>query len=220
MSTTTGQPIDVRDMAIVHRTFRSAYDESARLVRANPTPSAERVTFLADHIDFGVGMLHHHHESEDTLLYPLLVARVPEQAANTERVEHEHQLVAGAIDAVSTACAAWRRAPSAETGEALAAALVGLNDTLQPHLDDEEREIVPLAAVTLTQAEWDAMGAHSRAQIPRNRMPIAFGMLLEPLDEADRAHMKSQLPAPVRLLYGVLIQRPWTKYATTLRTGT
>ncbi|MDA8437159.1 MAG: hemerythrin domain-containing protein [Actinomycetales bacterium] len=217
---TTVQPIDVRDMAIVHSTFRSAYDESARLVRANPTPSAERVTFLADHIDFGVGMLHHHHESEDALLYPLLVARVPEQAANTERVEHEHQLVAGAIDAVSTACATWRRQPSAETGEALAVALIALNDTLQGHLDDEEREIVPLAAVTLTQEEWDALGAHSRAQIPRNKMPIAFGMLLEPLGEADRAHMKSQLPAPVRLLYGVLIQRPWTKYATTLRTGT
>ena len=30
------QPIDVRDMAIVHRTFRNAYDESARLVRAAP----------------------------------------------------------------------------------------------------------------------------------------------------------------------------------------
>jgi hemerythrin-like domain-containing protein len=216
----TGQPIEVRDMAIVHRTFRNAYDESARLVRANPTPSAERVTFLADHIDFGVGMLHHHHESEDELLYPVLIERVPEQAANTEKVEHEHQLVAGSLEAVSTACAAWRRQPSAETGEALATALVGLNDTLQGHLDDEERDIVPLAAVTLTQEEWDTIGAHSRSKIPRNRMPIAFGMLLEPLDESDRAYMKGQLPAPVRLLYGLLIQRPWTKYATTLRTGT
>jgi hemerythrin-like domain-containing protein len=216
----TGQPIEVRDMAIVHRTFRNAYDESARLVRANPTPSAQRVTFLADHIDFGIGMLHHHHESEDELLYPVLIERVPEQAANTEKVEHEHQLVAGSLEAVSTACAAWRRQPSAETGEALGAALVGLNDTLQGHLDDEERDIVPLAAVSLTQEEWDAIGAHSRSKIPRNRMPIAFGMLLEPLDESDRAYMKAQLPAPVRLLYGLLIQRPWTKYATTLRTGT
>jgi hemerythrin-like domain-containing protein len=217
---TTGQPIEVRDMAIVHRTFRNAYDESARLVRANPTPSAERVTFLADHIDFGISMLHHHHESEDALLYPVLIERVPEQAAHTEQVEHEHQLVAGAIDAVSTACAAWRRQPLPETGEALASALTSLNDTLQGHLDDEERDVVPLAAVTLTQAEWDAIGEHSRSAIPRDRMAIAFGMLLEPLDDADSAYMKAQLPAPVRLLYGVLIQRRWTKYATTLRHGT
>ena len=93
------QPIEVRDMRIVHRTFRNAYEESARLVRAAPTPSAGRVTFLADHIDFG------------------------------------------------------------------------------------------------------------------------FGMIPETLDDADRAYMKSHLPLPVRILYPILIQRPWTKYATTLRAG-
>lgn len=214
------EPIDVRDMKIVHETFRRAYDEGARLVRANPTPSPARVTFLADHIDFGIGMLHHHHESEDELLYPLLVERAPEQAAMTKSVEHQHTEVTAAIDAASAACTAWRHAPSAETGEALASALDSLNSTLQPHLDDEERQIVPLAAVTLTQQEWAAMGEHSRAAIPRNRMPVAFGMLLEPLNDADRTYMKSELPAPVRLLYPLLIQRPWNKYKDTLRNGT
>jgi hypothetical protein len=28
------------------------------------------------------------------------------------------------------------------------------------------------------------------------------------------------LPAPVRVLYPLLIERPWNKYAATLRTGT
>ena len=51
-------------------------------------------------------------------------------------------------------------------------------------------------------------------------MPIAFGMLLEPLSEDDRSYMKSHLPAPIRLLYPVLIQRPWDKYAAQLRSGT
>jgi hemerythrin-like domain-containing protein len=215
----SAQPIDVRDMRIVHETFRRAYDESARLVRANPTPSAARVAFLADHIDFGIGMLHHHHASEDELLYPLLVERAPDQAAMTKAVEHQHTEVTSAIDAVSSACATWRRAPSAETGEALAGALDALNAMLQPHLDDEEQQIVPLAAVTLTQQEWGALGEHSRAAIPRNRMAIAFGMITEPLDDSDRAYMKAELPAPVRLLYPLLIQRPWTKYRDTLRNG-
>ena len=76
------------------------------------------------------------------------------------------------------------------------------------------------AAVTLTQQEWDALGKHGVAQIPRNKRPIAFGMILEPLDEADRAFMKNTLPGPVRLLYPLLIDRPWRKYAATLRTGT
>jgi len=214
------QPIDVREMAIVHRTFRNTYNESARLVRAAPAPSPGRVTFLADHIDFGIAMLHVHHEGEDELLYPKLIERVPEQAAMTEQVDHEHLLIKTALDEASAACAAWRGRPSAETGEALAASLDHLNSVVQPHLDDEEQQVVPLAAVTLTQQEWDALGKHSVAQIPRNKRGVAFGMILEPLGEADRALMMRVLPAPVRMLYPLLIERPWKKYAATLRTGT
>jgi hemerythrin-like domain-containing protein len=216
----TAQPIDVRDMAIVHRTFRNVYEESARLVRAAPTPSPERVTFLADHIDFALAALHHHHEDEDELLYPRLIERAPEQAPMTEHVEHEHLLIKTALDAASAACAAWRERPSAETGEALAAALDHLNTAVQPHLDDEEQKVVPLAAVTFTQQEWDEMGERGAAWIPRNKRGIAFGMILEPLSQADRAFMMRSLPAPVRLLYPILIDRPWKKYAATLRTGT
>jgi len=218
MSTT--QPIDVRDMAIVHRTFRNVYEESARLVRAAPTPSPGRVTFLADHIDFGIAALHHHHEDEDELLYPKLIERVPEQASMTEQVEHEHLLIKTALEEASAACAAWRERPSAETGEALAAALDHLNAVVQPHLDDEEQKVVPLAAVTFTQQEWDAMGKRGAQWIPNNKKGIAFGMILEPLDQADRAFMMRSLPAPIRMLYPFLIERPWKKYAATLRNGT
>jgi hypothetical protein len=74
--------------------------------------------------------------------------------------------------------------------------------------------------VALTQQEWDAMGKHGVGQIPRNKTGIAFGMMLDPLGEADRAFMMRSLPAPVRMLYPFLIERPWKKYASTLRTGT
>lgn len=207
-------------MAIVHRTFRKAYNESAQLVRAAPTPSPGRVTFLADHIDFAIMALHIHHEGEDLLLYPKLIERVPEQAPMTEEVEHEHELIKTALDDTSAACATWRQRPSAETGEALAASLDKLNKVAQRHLDDEEQKIVPLAAVTLTQQEWDAMGKHGVGEIPRNKRGIAFGFLLDPLNETDRAHMMRSLPAPIRMLSPFLIERPWKKYASTLRNGT
>ena len=114
----------------------------------------------------------------------------------------------------------WREHPSPATGEALAASLDALNMVAQPHLDDEEQKIVPLAAVTVTQQEWDALGKHGVAQIPRNKRSIAFGMILEPLSDAERAHMMGVLPAPVRMLAPFLIERPWKKYAARLRTGT
>jgi hypothetical protein len=214
------QPIDVRDMAIVHRTFRKAYDEAARLVRAAPAPSAGRVTFLADHIELTLAALHIHHEDEDALLYPKLIERAPEQAPMTEHVEQEHQLIKTALDAASAACRTWRERPSAWTGEVLAAALDRLNAVVQPHLDDEEQKVVPLAAVTLTQQEWDAMGKAGMSKIPRNKRGIAAGMMLEPLDEADRAYMMKSVPPPARLLFPLLVERPWKKYAARLRNGT
>ena len=216
----TSKPIEVRDMAIVHRMFRRAYDEAARLVRAAPTPSPGRVTFLADHIDLVLGGLHSHHQDEDELLYPKLIERAPEQAPMTEQVEHEHQVIATALDAAMAACATWRQRPSAETGEALAVALDHLNEVVQPHLDDEEQKVVPLAAVTLTQEEWDAMGRRGMNSVPRNKRGIAAGMMLEPLDAGDRAYMMKHMPAPVRLLFPLLVERPWNKYANTLRHGT
>jgi hypothetical protein len=89
-----------------------------------------------------------------------------------------------------------------------------------PHLDNEEREIVPLAAVTVTQKEWDSLAKHGIASIPGNKKLIAFGMILEPLDPTDRVYMLSNVPSPVKVLYRLVGKRAWNKYATTLRTGT
>ena len=214
------EPINVRDMAIVHRLFRKVFDESARLTRAAPSPSPGRVTFLADHIDLALTGLPIHHQDEDALLYPKLIERAPEQAPLAEHVEYEHELIKTALDAASAACATWRERPSPETGEALAAALDHLNDVVQPHLDDEEQKIVPLAAVTLTQREWDAMGKAGVSKIPRKKRPVALGMMLDALSEEERAYMLKTVPAPMRMLLPFMVERPWKKYAATLRTGT
>ena len=45
-------------------------------------------------------------------------------------------------------------------------------------------------------------------------------MILDPLGEDDRGYMMRVLPAPVRMLSPFLIERPWNKYASALRTGT
>jgi hemerythrin-like domain-containing protein len=212
-------PIDVRDMAIVHQTFRQAYDESARLVRGAASSSPERTEFLADHVDFAAAMLHIHHEGEDQLLYPKLMERLPDKASATEQIKDEHQEIQTQVEAVSEATKMWRENPSKDSNESLASALDKLNATMQIHLDNEEQKVVPLAAVALTQKEWDELGKHAVAQMAPKQRAIAFGLLLDPLNEADRAHMKKHLPVPVRLLFPLLVQRPWTKYSTTLRSG-
>ena len=187
-------------------------------MRALPTPSPGRVTFLADHIDSGLDAASPSCE-KDLLLYPLLLSGYPRgcdhpggRAPSIRSSSH--------LSTVPLPRTHWRQHPTVETGEALAASLDHLNEVLQPHLDDEEQQVVPLAAVTLTQEEWDAVGEHSSSHIPSAKRAVTFGMILEPLDEDDRNFMKRNLPTPVRMLYPFMIQRPWKKYASTLRTGT
>jgi hypothetical protein len=37
--------------------------------------------------------------------------------------------------------------------------------------------------------------------MPRTKRRLAFGMILDPLDEADLAYMKGLQPAPLRIHY-------------------
>ena len=45
-------------------------------------------------------------------------------------------------------------------------------------------------------------------------------MMLDALDEEERAYMLKTIPAPMRMLMPLLVERPWRKYAATLRDGT
>ena len=64
------------------------------------------------------------------------------------------------------------------------------------------------------------MGKRGMNSVPRNKRAIAAGMMLEPLDADDRAYMMKHVPAPLRMLFPLVVERPWKKYASTLRTGT
>ena len=168
-------PIDVRDMAIVHRTFRAAYDESARLVRANPTVPGARGVPRRPH-RLRARVLHHHHESEDELLYPLLVERVPEQAAMVQAVEAPAHRGAPRDRRGHRGVPRPGAAPERRDGRGS-----------RGPLDDAERgppaaprrrgaEGRPAGRAPPPQEEWDAMGEHSVADIPRKtRCPSPSG---------------------------------------------
>jgi len=63
---------------------------------------------------------------------------------------------------------------------------------------------VPLAAVTLTQREWDGMGKRGMSSISWNKRAVAAGMMLEPLDEADRACAVADCPGTLLAAAGLV----------------
>ena len=85
----------------------------------------------------------------------------------------------------------------------------------------------PVAGSVLTQSEWDEMGEHARTgiqearkELPRDVMAIQFGLMIATIPEDERpAWMKQNLPAPVRLLYTLLLKRRYERAMDELYDG-
>ncbi|MEH3153816.1 MAG: hemerythrin domain-containing protein [Gordonia paraffinivorans] len=193
--------VDVRDMLVVHtallREFRLA-PGAVRRVHADDPRQRDRVD---DHLDLLCTLMHHHHEGEDQLLWPLLRKRLAgEDAAMLDVVEAQHAGIDAALGRVDVARAAWRETVDAMTTGRLASALDDLFVALRDHLEVEERSVLPLAAVHLDPAEWHAVGEAGAAAVPKSSMPLVIGMFAYEADPAVLRDMLRPAPAPVRIL--------------------
>lgn len=192
--------VDVRDMLVVHtallREFRFA-PAAVRRVADNDRRQARRV---ADHLRLVGNMLHHHHQGEDELLWPLLVERAPEHAAALADGEGQHEALDTALGDVAVLRDRWATDPSAGRREALAARLDTVSALLAEHLDHEERDVLPVAAATLRAEEWSAIGRRGAASVPKSALPLTLGMFAYEGDPAVLALMLAEAPAPVRVL--------------------
>ena len=150
---------------------------------------------VADHLDYIGRSLHHHHTAEDELAWPLLLERVPDELAPiVELMESQHERVDGLLGEIAEVTPAWRASASAVDRDRLA----DLTDTLYAHvaehLDAEEERLLPIAARTLTEEEWKAIGLRAKNSSPRADLTLTFGMFQYEGDPAVLARMLARRP--------------------------
>ncbi len=195
---------DTHEMVIVHRAFRRETRLLAELIAVAEPGDTARARVLAAHFaDVRLG-LHNHHRGEDELLWPPLLGRVGREAGVVLRMEAQHERVAATLAAVDTAMGAWAVTAGETERDALVAALAENRSVLLEHLDDEEAELLPLAARYLTASQWQALGDHFVRSTPKTKLLMFLGMVLEDADEGERALMLSSLPAPARFVWSLL----------------
>lgn len=182
MSVTAEPKPDVNEMRVIHRAFRRELTALPDLVRRTPDGSAERASVVGRHAQFILNGLHIHHTGEDENLWPLLLERAAPSTELIETMQAQHERVHELVDATQAQLDAWRLAPSSANGEQLAGTVEQLSTALFEHLDQEEREILPLAEEHVTVAEWARLGEHGRDSMQRDELPIMFGAILEEAD--------------------------------------
>lgn len=193
--------VDVRDMLVVHQALLRELRLAPAAVERTDPGDQRRVRRVADHLGFVGRLLHHHHDGEDRLLWPLLVSRLgPRDCELVAAVEEQHAGLDLELTGVGSLRRAWRDDPTPSTRHQLTLHLGHLHELLAEHLELEERALLPLAATHLTAAEWHAVGEAAIESMPKPELALSFGMFSYEGDPEVLADMLRPAPWPVRRL--------------------
>jgi iron-sulfur cluster repair protein YtfE (RIC family) len=214
-SATPHDPIDTSAMAVIHSMYRREFRLAGPLIRDVAPGDTERAAVVADHLEMIGRNLHHHHSTEDRLLWPLLLQRLPEEHADLVRtMEAQHHVVDRLQEQIAEVLPRWRASAGADDRDRLAGLFEELHPALVEHLDAEEQQMLPIAARYLSDEDWHALGEAGRRGTPRNEQMLTLGMFGHDTPSEEFAHFFGAAPRPVKWLLPKLGRRAYRKHAT------
>jgi Hemerythrin HHE cation binding domain len=167
-------------------------------------------------------VLHHHHAAEDDLIWPKLHARMPLRVRTICRMEDAHRAIAASVDTVLTAGSAWAKTGAPSAAQQLRMAIDELIGCVDAHLDDEEREVVPLIEECITATEWkkaSARGASFLRTHPRLGLVLA-GYIFEGASDGDKQRFLAGVPSAARMMWQLVGTRIYEGYRAKLYSPT
>ncbi|WP_367130494.1 MULTISPECIES: hemerythrin domain-containing protein [Streptomyces] len=206
-----------REMAMVHQVFRRESRLLAELVQEAGLADTARARILAEHWRLYSAGLHTHHTGEDEMLWPVLLPRLDLDAEQVLAMEAQHHALTEGIAEVQRLMDRWQARALLEDRDELAEALRTHHRQLCAHLDEEEREVMPLVALHVSPEQWHAVGERGLAETPRNRLMIALGAILEDASPEEREEFLARLPLPARVLWKLLGQRQYRRETVRVR---
>lgn len=156
-------PCDLTGMYLMHHAFRRDLRDLVAAVRRTPLDDGPTWTALGARWERFGRLLHHHHEVEDRVLWPLLVRRctADDDAAGLRvlaDMEAEHALIDPLLERAGALLGSLAEAPRrTQDRDALADVLAEVASVLGDHLAHEESDAVVLVQRHVDSAEWDLL---------------------------------------------------------------
>src|ERR1700722_12506889 len=210
---------DTRDMVLVHRVFRREFGLLPLMVRGVADGDVRAAAQVARHAREMTDALHHHHHNEDELLWPRLLQRAPVDAALGARMETQHEAIGKTLHRIGTILPVWPRTARCSDASTLADAFTELAARLNEHLDEEEQQVLPIVARTITPPEWDELAERGFAAMPKRRALVFLGHILSSASPAEQTRFLHRVPPKVRLAYRLIGHRAFTRETAALRAG-
>jgi iron-sulfur cluster repair protein YtfE (RIC family) len=147
---------------------------------------------IEDQLQLCLSLLQHVNHEQDTWVFPTVRDRQPDALPGIETLQQDH----GALAHLASD-ARHREQPIEERS----AVLHELHESLNEHIDREERDLTPLITSSLTADEWEHSGRRILNGIPQEQMPVMYGWLLSATPEEEQAAAMKALPRSARLLF-------------------
>jgi len=205
-------PLDTSDMLAVHGALRDTLAAGSTRVLGVAPDDDERRELICSYYEDILWFLHVHHDGEEELVFPKVRERAPSAAAVLDAMLAQHREVVELLSASEGALAAWRSGDGAAQ-ERLADDLRALSEALEPHLRDEETELLPFCAQTLTAEEWGALPGHALSQYQGDKVWLVIGLIMERRTPDERQVMLAHMPPPVVQMWHDVGQRSFDEMA-------
>lgn len=190
---------DVTDMYAVHRVFRDTLGAAPQLVGSIRAGDAARVDQIANYYDNVLFFLESHHDGEEAIVFPRLRERCPDEGAFLDSLVNEHEVALGLLSTARSSLAAWPGAGGdAAAQAAVADSLEALRAQLEPHLDREETQALPLCAEVIKPEEWGQLPGHALAGYQGDKVWLILGLIRQRMTEVQRTRMLENMPPPAR----------------------
>ena len=95
--------------------------------------------------------------------------------------------------------------------------LASLDLALLPHLDEEEREVLPIAALCINVAEWGELASHGMGAFTGDKPWLVLGLIQEQMTADQVADMEAHMPPPMAEFWATAGRPMFVQYVGELR---
>jgi hemerythrin-like domain-containing protein len=151
--------------------------------------------------------LTHHHEGEDTFVFPFL-ARSGADPDLLRAMDDEHHRMAESLAEAHHAMAEYSSSGSASDAERARNAISAAQKVVEGHLAHEENDLEPLIEPHMHSADWKAVEKKLRpTSLPVTGQFLAW--IQDGMTDEHRTYLRSTIPAPVTAVLGRVAGRAY-----------
>jgi hemerythrin-like domain-containing protein len=187
-------------MLVLHAALAREFRLAPAAVNRVKPGDRKQARYVDEHLCLICDMLHEHHGGEDEILWPVLRPRLSaDERQLLDKIDNQHAGINDSIERVNNARRQWLDQPDYDQRSALADELQTLHNLVTEHLDDEERDILPLAEAYLSEREWRAINDAGLTLSPKMLL-LAAGVCCYGAEREIVTVILNVIPTPLRPL--------------------